>query len=77
MAEKRDMSGALFINDRKEKDTHPDRSGYIVVNGVEFWLSGWLKEKDGKPWMSLAVKPKDAGTRETPMGKALDSGIPF
>jgi hypothetical protein len=77
MAEKRDMSGALFLNDRKEKDTHPDRSGYIVVNGVEYWLSGWLKEKDGKPWMSLAVKPKDGGARETPMGKALDSGIPF
>jgi hypothetical protein len=74
MAEHKDMSGALFINDRKEKDSHPDRNGYIVVNGVEFWLSGWLKVKDGKPWMSLAVKPKDAAKAQP---AAASSDIPF
>lgn len=52
-------TGALFKNDRKEKDTHPDRRGSCNIEGVEYWVSGWLKEKDGKPWMSLSFQKKE------------------
>jgi uncharacterized protein (DUF736 family) len=54
--------GVLFNNkDKKTQDSHPDYSGSINFNGVDCWLSGWIKEsKDGKKFFSLSVKPKDA-----------------
>lgn len=58
-------SGLLAKNKRKEKDTHPDYSGSINVDGVEYWLSGWLKtgkegsKLAGEKFFSLSVKPKD------------------
>jgi len=53
--------GALFKNDDKQSDNHPDYKGSINVNGVDMWVSGWLKtsEKTGNKFMSLSVKAKE------------------
>lgn len=82
--EVKDMTGSLFANEKKAKDTHPDRTGTAVIDGTEYYISGWLKtKKDGKPWLSLAFKRKDAETK--PLGGGLsgksspvdDSDVPF
>lgn len=53
--------GVLFRNDRKETDTQPDFTGSIDVDGVDHYLSAWVKEsKQGKKFFSLSVKAKDA-----------------
>lgn len=58
--EKRDNSGALFNNARKEKDTHPDRTGDALIDGVAYWVNGWIKQdRNGKQFLSLAFKRKD------------------
>jgi hypothetical protein len=63
--ETKDNSGSLFKNNRKEKDTHPDRTGKCRIGGVDYWISGWVKQKDdGQQWLSLAFKianPVSAG----------------
>lgn len=56
--EKRDMTGQLFRNDRKEKDTHADYNGTIIVEGKEYYLNAWIKDGAKGKFMSLSVKPK-------------------
>lgn len=59
--EQKTNSGALFPNNRKEKETHPDLTGTIDVNGQQFWISAWEKtaKTNGAAWLSLSLKPKD------------------
>jgi hypothetical protein len=72
--EQKDNSGSIFVNDRKEKDNYFDRTGTALIDGTEYWVSGWLKKsKDGKPFLSLAFKPKDASTK--PEGGGLSGGF--
>ena len=53
-------TGALFKNEKKS-DKHPDYRGSINVNGIDYWLSSWLKiSKSGEKFMSLSVQPKEA-----------------
>lgn len=52
--------GALFKNNERASDNHPDYRGRINVDGVEYWLSAWLRtSKAGDKYMSLSVQPKD------------------
>lgn len=64
MTTKYDNSGTLFKNDRKEKDTHADYQGSATINGVEFWISSWIKEGQKGKFMSLAFKPKQERAAE-------------
>lgn len=84
--EQRDNSGSIFVNDRKEKDNHPDRTGTALIDGTEYYISGWLKKsKDGKPFLSLAFKPKNTETKPEGGGLSgsrkasapVDDDIPF
>jgi hypothetical protein len=51
--------GVLFINDRKERDNQPDRTGSINIEGVEYFLDGWIKDGSKGKFLSLSVKRKD------------------
>ena len=44
MTERYDNSGAIFINDKKEREGHPDRTGQATIDGVDYWVSGWIKK---------------------------------
>lgn len=71
-------SGALFKNDDKD-EAHPnwaDYQGSINVEGVDYWISAWLKKsKKGQPFMSLSVRSKDS--QRAPRPKNDSEGPPF
>jgi len=54
-------TGAMFANDKGDNDKRPDRKGSLNVDGVDYWISGWLREsKEGKKFLSLKVERKEA-----------------
>jgi len=51
---------SLFVNDRKEKDTQPDRTGTLNVDGVEYFIDGWLKTAEsGRQYLQGTIKRKE------------------
>jgi hypothetical protein len=76
----------LNKNERKEKDTHPDYKGSINVDGVDYWLDGWIKDGANGKFISGSLKPKDArqpnGSQGAPLQPAspyddIDDDVPF
>jgi hypothetical protein len=67
--------GALFKNDRKESDNHPDYKGKINIEGVDYWLSAWIKtDKNGAKYMSLSPQRKDQGQQQKPQQQQQRTG---
>ena len=79
MENRKDNSGVLFKNDKKETDKHPHYKGNITVEGKDYWLSAWVKDGKSGKFMGLAVSPKDGQPPASkPLPKDLeDSDIPF
>lgn len=73
--------GALWKNDRREKDTHPQMRGTAEINGVEYWVSAWTSKEGGKkPLVSLSFQVKDAIPTAAPAPSAdvdFDDDLPF
>lgn len=67
--EQRNNSGSLFKNERKEKETHPDRTGTALIDGVAYYVSGWIKQGSKGQFLSLAFKRKDQEQREAPISQ--------
>lgn len=82
MSERRDFSGILFKNNRKQQDTHADYEGNCTIAGQEYWMNAWLKkDKNGNTFMSFAFKPKKLPSEPKPQpafeDKFADDTIPF
>ena len=62
----KDGSGALFKNDKGDNPARPDYRGDIMIEGVQYELSAWIKPIASNPekrFMSLSAKPKQAAQK--------------
>ncbi len=82
--------GSIWKNEKKETDSHPDFTGSLNVDGVDYWVSAWRRKEgaaEKAPALSFSVKPKEqksAGANVAPQRKvggisdaAMDDEIPF
>ncbi|HAR76093.1 MAG TPA: hypothetical protein DCR60_07760 [Psychrobacter sp.] len=76
-------TGALFKNDKKQSDRHPDYTGSCEINNVEMWMSAWIKtSQHGKKFMSFSFNPKEIQSAPVSVKAAndvvdFDDDIPF
>jgi len=78
------MRGIISKNDKKTEDKHPDIRGNCEIDGAEYRISGWLKErKDGTgKFYSLVFQPRESvGNAPVKPQKSaldgLDDDLPF
>lgn len=74
--QQKDLTGTLFKNKRKEKETHPNATGTAMIDGVEYRVSAWTrKDKNGDPYQSLAFSRADSrsDSRERPTAERRGS----
>jgi len=58
--QQKDNSGALFKNDKKETDSHPDYKGSAMIDGSDYWVSGWINVSNaGTKYMKFSYSPKE------------------
>ena len=82
--------GSIWKNDRKDTDTHPDFTGTLNVEGVEYFCDAWKRKPDANPKapaLSFKVKRKDKQpttdsqrsqrAQQPPGGDDFDDTIPF
>lgn len=50
----------LFKNKDRQEETHAELTGYVNIDGTEYWLNGWVnRNEDGSlKFISGSVKPK-------------------
>lgn len=72
-------TGAIFVNDKGGNDKRPDRKGTLNVEGVDYWISGWLRtSKSGDPFLSLKVERKDKQQNQArPAPQARPEAVKF
>lgn len=60
MAYDKTNTGVLFKNDKGDNPKRPDRTGTIDIEGVEYRLSGWIKDRpNDAPFLSLKAERKE------------------
>ena len=77
--------GSIWKNEDRKSDTHPQFKGSAEVNGVDYWVSGWLRKADANPKapamsFSFTAKEQQSATKPIPspsIGNDDLEDIPF
>ena len=77
--------GSIWKNKDRQKETQPQFKGSAEVNGVEYWVAGWLRKADANPMapaMSFRFEAKEQQTAKSqptqaPVNNGFDDDIPF
>ena len=70
---------ALFKNDKGDNPKRPDYAGTANVDGIEFRISGWIREGKNGKFISgaVAIVEAKAEERAKPAVEGADEDVPF
>lgn len=80
------LSGVLFKNDKDGNEKRPDYKGSAEIEGVQYWVSAWIREGAKGKFMSMkyeakekqsAPKPQQQSQQGTNGPDSFDDDIPF
>ena len=55
--ERKNNTGALFLNKRKTEEKHPDYTGQALIGGKPMSVSAWVKtDKKGNKYISFCIQ---------------------
>ena len=78
--QQKDNTGALFANDKREKETQPNAKGSAMIDGVEYWVSAWTNTSSkGTKYQSIKFERKSDkfdNTQEL-QAEGLQDDVPF
>jgi len=67
----------LNKNDKGDNPKRPDSRGKLNVDGIEFTLSGWVKEGPNGKFIAGAVAMVATDERLKPAVEGADEDVPF
>lgn len=67
----------LFKNDKGDNPKRPDYAGTANVDGIEFRVSGWIRESAKGKFISGSVQLKEEKREKTATTVEDDSDLPF
>ena len=71
-------TGAIFKNDKKTSEKHPDFLGKVNVNGKEMEVALWVKQcKNGSFFSASFSEPYVPQEERKPIGDSIDDDLPF
>jgi hypothetical protein len=80
------LSGVLFKNDKGDNEKRPDYKGSAEIEGVQYWVSAWIRDGAKGKFMSMKYekkeqqaavsKPAAQQSADTPAA-AFDDDCPF
>ena len=70
---------ALFKNEQGDNPKRPNYTGNMNVDGIEFRISGWIRESANGKFISGQVQLKEpkVETRGKPAVEGADEDVPF
>jgi len=80
--ETKDLTGVLFANPDRTKETQPNAKGSALIDGVEYWVSAWTNTSSkGVKYQSLKFERKnqvfDNQTELAQHAQDLNDDVPF
>lgn len=76
------LTGVLFKNDKGDNEKRPDYKGSAEIEGVQYWVSAWIRDTAKGKCLSMKYERKEQQTapapqHPAPQQSAIDDGIPF